>query len=348
MLKLTQCLIVKNEEKNLPRALKWGKGLADEQIVVDTGSSDATAALAEKLGAKVVRFQWTKDFSAARNFAISHCTGDWILFLDADEYFREQDLPLLRPLLEEVDRKTVLRNGRSVRYNVIETPWVNAADQTAARQARIFRNDSCLRYEGAIHEQLHALPGGRLTVYAVKEVPAIYHTGYLWGENGEKAAKAARNLEVIVHALEQSPGCAKLQLYAAEALLFAGKPAEAEEYFAKGMENRDGSISPERLRTGYAQWLGLYLQKAGAQAPGEWIPSAERVYSAAVAEFPDEPNYDLLLCQLALKTGSAARAVRAFASALSKDRDGRVAKLLEACDPDALKAMREAAEHLKK
>lgn len=54
--------------------------------MVDTGSSDNTVALAEKIGAKVLHFEWIDDFSAARNFAITQCTGEWIVFLDAEEY----------------------------------------------------------------------------------------------------------------------------------------------------------------------------------------------------------------------------------------------------------------------
>ncbi len=158
MLKLTQCVIVKNEEQNLPRALNWGKNLVDELIVVDTGSSDGTVALAEKLGAKVLHFEWIDDFSAARNFAISKCTGDWIFFLDADEYFEDTDVPLLRPLIEKIDGLYVTEKGKKHRYNVIETPWINFGNDNNARQARIFRNEPYLRYAGAVHEQLHNLP----------------------------------------------------------------------------------------------------------------------------------------------------------------------------------------------
>ena len=89
--RISQCMIVKNEEKNIEKALSWGKGVVSEQIVVDTGSTDRTVELAEKMGAKVYHFEWIDDFSAAKNFAISKAKYEWIALLDADEYFSEED-----------------------------------------------------------------------------------------------------------------------------------------------------------------------------------------------------------------------------------------------------------------
>ena len=77
-IRISQCMIVKNEEKNIERALTWGKGIVSEQIVVDTGSTDRTVEIAERMGAKVYHFKWIDDFSAAKNFAISKAKGNWI------------------------------------------------------------------------------------------------------------------------------------------------------------------------------------------------------------------------------------------------------------------------------
>ena len=85
-IRISQCLIVKNEESNIERALSWGKDMMWEQIVVDTGSSDRTVELAGKAGAKVFSFPWTDDFAAAKNYALEQAEGEWIAFLDAEEY----------------------------------------------------------------------------------------------------------------------------------------------------------------------------------------------------------------------------------------------------------------------
>ena len=84
-------MIVKNEEKNIRRALSWGKDIMCEQIVVDTGSSDRTVEIAREMGAKIFFFPWINDFAAAKNFAIDQAKGDWIAFLDADESFTPED-----------------------------------------------------------------------------------------------------------------------------------------------------------------------------------------------------------------------------------------------------------------
>ena len=84
---ISQCMIVKNEEKNIRRALSWAKEIVQEQVVVDTGSTDRTVEIAESMGAKIFYFEWCDDFSAAKNYAIEQAAGDWIAFLDADEYF---------------------------------------------------------------------------------------------------------------------------------------------------------------------------------------------------------------------------------------------------------------------
>ena len=100
--RISQCMIVKNEERNIERALSWGKAIMWEQVVVDTGSIDRTVELAEKLGAKVFYFPWKDDFSAAKNFAVEQAKGEWIAFLDADEYMEPEDAEKIGKVLERI------------------------------------------------------------------------------------------------------------------------------------------------------------------------------------------------------------------------------------------------------
>ena len=83
--RLSVCMIVKNEERFLGQCLASVKDIADELIVIDTGSTDRTVEIAREHGAQVGHFEWCNDFAAARNASIAAATGDWILFLDADE-----------------------------------------------------------------------------------------------------------------------------------------------------------------------------------------------------------------------------------------------------------------------
>lgn len=114
-IRLSQCMIVKNEEKNIQRALSWGKDIMWEQIVVDTGSTDRTVELAREMGAKIYHFSWIDDFSAAKNYAIEQAEGDWIVFLDADEYFLAEDTKKLIPFLMKIKDGT---------YNALVTSWI--------------------------------------------------------------------------------------------------------------------------------------------------------------------------------------------------------------------------------
>ena len=101
--KLSQCMIVKNEETNIRKALSWAKDIAFEQIVVDTGSTDRTVEIAEEMGAKIYHFEWIDDFSAAKNYAIEQAKGSWIAFLDADEYMEPEAARKLLQLLERIE-----------------------------------------------------------------------------------------------------------------------------------------------------------------------------------------------------------------------------------------------------
>ncbi len=78
-------LIVRNEEYDLPTCLQSIAGIADEIIVVDTGSTDRTKEVAAGFKAKVFDFPWVDDFAAARNESIRHATGEWVFWMDADE-----------------------------------------------------------------------------------------------------------------------------------------------------------------------------------------------------------------------------------------------------------------------
>ena len=103
-IKISACTITKNEEKNLPSWLKCMQEVADEIIVVDTGSTDATVDIAQKAVGKVYHFKWINDFAAAKNYAIEQATGDWIMFLDADERFTQETQKKLHKELERFDK----------------------------------------------------------------------------------------------------------------------------------------------------------------------------------------------------------------------------------------------------
>ena len=91
-MKISLCLIVKNEQEHLWRCLESLKDYVDEIIITDTGSDDSTVEIAKKYTDKIYFFEWIHDFSAARNFCQSHASWDYILWMDADEWFETSDI----------------------------------------------------------------------------------------------------------------------------------------------------------------------------------------------------------------------------------------------------------------
>jgi len=101
------CIIVLNEELYIERAILSLQqiDLIDEIVVVDAGSTDNTVAICEQLGCKVVVKPWENDFSLQRNFAMSQCKNDWIIWLDADEWYPETTRNALSTLIPELPDK---------------------------------------------------------------------------------------------------------------------------------------------------------------------------------------------------------------------------------------------------
>lgn len=104
MISLSVCMIVKNEEKVLERCLACIKNIADEIVIVDTGSTDKTKEIAKKFTDKIYDFEWIDDFSAARNYSFSKATKEYIMWLDADDVILEKDQQKLIELKKTLDK----------------------------------------------------------------------------------------------------------------------------------------------------------------------------------------------------------------------------------------------------
>lgn len=145
---LSLCMIAKNEARNLQACLDSVRGVVDEIVLVDTGSSDATREIAARNGAKVLPFDFSfVDFAAARNHALEHASGEWIFVLDADEILDVSGAPTIREL--------IARDENCGYYVARHNPAVDYA-------VRIFPNRKDYRYRGRVHETIDAaiLAGG--------------------------------------------------------------------------------------------------------------------------------------------------------------------------------------------
>lgn len=159
-------MIVKNEEAHLGHCLASIRGLADELVVVDTGSTDRTVDIAAGFGARLGHFEWNNDFSAARNASLDLCTGDWVLVLDADEAVDRLDHPVIRQLMEKEHHsayylwlRTYFMDGTQASLDVAvvrnQSPYAEGKDLPYYAEApglRLFRRLEGVQFKGTIHE----------------------------------------------------------------------------------------------------------------------------------------------------------------------------------------------------
>ncbi|HDK7167341.1 glycosyl transferase [Clostridium sporogenes] len=191
---ISLCLIVKNEEETLLKCLDSAKNIAQEIIIIDTGSTDRTKEIALNFTDKVYDFTWCNDFSKARNFSISKASNDWILVLDADEVVTDFDIRDIESFCSQ-DNKNVV--GRLKRINEYEDE--QGIKRYIERVNRVL-NKNFFTYEGIIHEQIVSTNKKK---YVTKNINLIVdHIGYS-KEVLNRTNKIQRNIELLKKALKK-------------------------------------------------------------------------------------------------------------------------------------------------
>ncbi|MCP6762466.1 MAG: tetratricopeptide repeat protein [Fischerella sp. CENA71] len=228
-MKLSLCMIVKDEEKALPKSLGSVKNVVDEIIVLDTGSSDRTVHIAKKFGAKVHEFQWCNDFSAARNAALKYVTGDWVLVLDADESLTQKIVPQLQEVIYR--EEYLLINLVRQEVGAVQSPY--------SLVSRLFRHHPDIYFS----RPYHALVDDSVTEILSKEPQwqvgylqgvAILHSGYEKHtiNQNNKYAKAQAAMEEFLTTHPDDPYvCSKLGALYVE----TGNIPEGVELLARGV-----------------------------------------------------------------------------------------------------------------
>ncbi len=202
--RVSLCLIAKNEAANLPTCLGSVADLVHEIVIADTGSNDGTKEVAASLGnrpgfppIKLVDFTWVDSFAAARNASLAPATGDWILWLDGDEYFDEENRQKLRSLLAGLneDKAAFVMKQRSL-------PGAGKSSATVVDQVRLFRNDPAIRWQYRVHEQI--LIGVRRAGHEVRFTDILIdHTGY--EDPALRRRKTERNLRLLLLEEKEQP-----------------------------------------------------------------------------------------------------------------------------------------------
>lgn len=277
MLRLSACVIVKNEEENLHRWLICMKKIAYEMIVVDTGSTDRTVEVAETAGAKVYQFAWDDDFSAAKNFALSKATGDWILFLDADEYFTEETIDNLPQYLEKMHKREDI-DAFFCRLTNVE-PEDNNRFISSVQSLRIFRNSKKLQYRGAVHEFL-VRSDGPMRIMKLEADVEIYHTGYA---RKIVRGKLERNLGLLLQDIAQRGEKPWHYGYLADCYFGLGDYEKAAKYAERSIEKRVVAMGQESM---------IYRRLIDSLAlAGKEKIEVMRAIQIAIAKFPQKPEF---------------------------------------------------------
>ena len=356
--RLTVCLITKNEERFIGQCLESIRPIADQIVLVDTGSTDWTTTIAGRFGAEIHKFTWCDDFSAARNTALEKATGDWILFLDADEELTPDQHEALRAHLHDTTtmafRLPLLDAGRE--------------DDGVSYVPRLFRNAPGLFYVGRVHEQVFSSIEVRRAEWGLENklgAAKLLHHGYT-KELVQSRDKIARNLRLLELAIEELPGEPNLLMNLGLELVRAERVEEGRARYAEAFAAMSAlpkeQVVPELRESLLTQFCSQLLpakqfteiirvltspiaQAGGLTASMHWLLGLAQMESKRFAEGAEQmrqclakrkqpalapvlkdvrkagPHHCLALCLAALKETAAAG--QAFQAALAEEPEQR-------------------------
>ncbi len=311
--RLSLCMITKDEEELLPGCLESIRGLVDEIVIIDTGSTDRTVKIAESFGARVIRHPWKEDFSEARNRSIEEANGEWILVLDADERIERKDHDTIRRRIADPGAKAFQLLQRNYTDDSTTFGWTrNLTDAVEGRDfsgyfdvplARLFRRDPKIRFVNRVHERVEETLEKFGWEFPLLPVP-IHHLGKARGDDFVRR-KLETYLTISRKKLEANPDDVRALYEIGGTLIELGRPGEAIPILEKGMK-----IDPA--------WKGIRILRAIAGINTGDEAGAGEALSPFSGEDKD-PQILQLRAICALRLGQWEKAAEAFEKALVLD-----------------------------
>jgi tetratricopeptide (TPR) repeat protein len=291
---ISACLIVRNEARFIGECLRSLAGIVDEIIIIDTGSTDDTLAIAEQFPVSIGHFRWVDDFSAARNHALAQAIHEWILYIDADERLIVHDSEEWRACLADPSKA-----GWRLRLH----PKIN---WTAYAEMRIFRNDPRVRFQGEIHERVHD-DISRLCASDGLSVGdceiTLLHVGY----EDDQRPKLPRNMPLLQSYLARDPSRMFCWWHLGEQYRLAGDLTAAMQAWQSGIEAV--RAQPPGVTALYDSLPFFSLITARAKAG----LNADALLDEAIARFPSHLCLQWLDAKRALEKGRVMQARETFA-----------------------------------
>lgn len=224
MITVSLCMIVKNEEAVIGRCLESVNKIVDEINIVDTGSTDRTKEIVAEYTERIFHFTWIEDFAAARNFAFQQATTDYILCLDADDVFLEQDQEAFLKLKNMLDSNI---DAVSMNYNLAFDQENNV--MSSLRRYRLVKREKDFKWIGAAHEYLEVYGNLYHSDVAVSHMPLSHDS--------------ERNLRIYENLASSGKEFSPRDLfYYANELVDHGKIEKAIEYYLRFLKTKQGWV----------------------------------------------------------------------------------------------------------
>ena len=318
MATISLCMITKNEEKYLGQCLNSVKDVVDEIIIVDTGSTDKTKAIAKKFDAKILDFKWADDFSAARNESLKHAAKDWVLVLDADEVIEKKDLEKIKSLVENDSEFAGFQlEQRSYINNFFEGALKNDSDFDLAKKypsyipnflVRLFKNTLGIKFKYRIHEIVEDTMKEKNLKYKKTDV-ILHHFGSL--KDGKVIdEKSQQYSKIILKQLEEEPENLRYNYQAARMYLGKNDFENSLKYFKK-----TAKLNPN-YKLVLSEIAKMYLQINDKNKAIEY-------FKKSIKNHPDNPSPANNLAVVYMSMGKFEKAKEILEECLQKFPDNK-------------------------
>jgi predicted Zn-dependent protease len=309
--KVSLCMIVRDEAKQLADCLGPVAPLFDEVVIVDTGSVDETPQIAARYASCVVPFAWCDDFAAARNESLRHARGEWIFWLDADDRLAPEQIAKLRSLLENLDERP-----RAYLMDTVCPARYACEGVQLLTHVRLFRRHPELRWQGRVHEQLRP-PLNDLGYELVYSDVQIEHGGYR--DAATRQRKLQRDLRLLRMDYAVAPDDPSTRLHLGMTCFQLGRFDEARQHLrlvlqqasSPGIQGAAAAGGCEHLRQVYAALAEIAMRLG---QPREALP----VLREGLARFADDEYLRYLLAECHYLLDDFAQAQRVLAELIAQ------------------------------